>query len=90
MTSKVRAKRKTVIPTTHKPELKFDDFCRAFYKTTLYIHVKYIFARLFYLVQTLIIGWFIQFVWNIIMVKWFDGMYQVNLFEAAILWICVY
>jgi len=89
MTTRSRT-RKIPLASKNKNELKLEDIFKAFYKSELYIHVKYIFERLFYLLQTLFIGWIIQFVWNFSMVKWFQGNYQVNLFEAAILWICVY
>lgn len=92
-TAKLKQRRRKTIPITRsatKAELKMGDIFKAFYKSELYIHVKYIGARLFYLLQTLVIGWFIQFFWNLAMVQWFEGEHQVNLFEAAILWICVY
>ena len=92
-TAKLKQRRRKTLPitrSTKKAELKLEDIFKAFYKSELYIHVKYIGARLFYLLQTLVIGWFIQLIWNWSMVKWFNGDYQVNLFEAAILWICVY
>jgi hypothetical protein len=87
--NQTRKKKLPIVPET-TIELKLGDIFKAFYKSELYIHMKYIFARLFYLLQTLIIGWLIQYVWNYSMIKWFEGEYQVNLFEAAILWICVY
>lgn len=92
MTTKVNSNRKKRIPIKNVPqkELTLKDFFKALYKSEAKIHIEYIFKRLAYLAQTLLIGWIIQFVWNYSMVKWFDGEYQVNLFEAAILWICVY
>jgi hypothetical protein len=92
MTIRTRTRKSKTLPLTakRKSELKLEDIFKAFYKSELYIHVKYIGARLFYLLQTLVIGWFIQFFWNLAMVQWFNGEHQVNLFEAAILWICVY
>ena len=90
MAPKARTPKRIPIANKPKTELKLADIFNAFYKSELYIHVKYIFARLFYLSQTLVIGWIIQFVWNLAMEKWFEGEHQINLFEAAILWICVY
>lgn len=85
-----RTNKKLPLKAREKPELKLQDFFQALYKSEVYIHIKYIFARLFYLAQTLLVGFIIQHVWNFAMIKWFDGEHQVNLFEAAILWICVY
>jgi len=53
-------------------------------------HFKYIINRLWYLLLVLGMGFLIQWVWNTAMIYWCDGAYQVGLFEAAILWVCVY
>jgi hypothetical protein len=53
-------------------------------------HFKYILNRLFYLLMVLCMGFIIQWVWNTIMDLCLDGQYQINMFEAAILWVCVY
>lgn len=89
ITKTTRRRKSKIVPSTNT-ELKLKDFFKALYNSEAYIHIKYILDRLFYLCQTLIIGWLIQYVWNFAMIKWFEGEYQVNLFEAAILWICVY
>lgn len=95
MTSKIRSTRRKKLPievktNTEISELSFRNLFKAVYKSEIWIHIKYIFERFFYLLQTLLIGSVIQYFWNLAMVKWFAGEYQVNLFEAAILWICVY
>jgi hypothetical protein len=53
-------------------------------------HFKYILNRLFYLLMVLCMGFIIQWVWNITIGAWFGEEYQINMFEAAILWVCVY
>jgi hypothetical protein len=92
MTAKANSNRKKRIPIKNEivKELTIKDFFRALYKSEAKIHIEYILKRLAYLLQTLAIGWLIQYIWNYCMVIWFNGDYQVNLFEAAILWICVY
>lgn len=54
------------------------------------VHFKYIMGRLWYLLLVLGMGFLIQWVWNAAMIQWCDGAHQVGLFEAAILWVCVY
>lgn len=54
------------------------------------VHFKYIMGRLWYLLLVLGMGFLIQWVWNLAMIAWCDGAHQVGLFEAAILWVCVY
>jgi hypothetical protein len=92
MTAKVNSNRKKRLPIKNEVvrELTLKDFFRALYKSEAKIHFEYILKRLAYLAQTLVIGWLIQYVWNYAMILWFNGEHQVNLFEAAILWICVY
>lgn len=92
MTTKVSSNRKKRIPIKNaiQKDLTLKDFFKALYKSEAKIHIEYILKRLAYLAQTLVIGYIIQYVWNFCMITWFEGDHQVNLFEAAILWICVY
>jgi hypothetical protein len=53
-------------------------------------HVAYVFNRLVYLMMVMIMGVFVQFVWNSAMDQFFQGQYHMSLFEAAILWVCIY
>jgi len=43
-----------------------------------------------YLIITLLVGFCMQYCWNFASDKWFDGEYHMSLFEAAILWVCIY
>lgn len=90
MTARATRRKKLPLAPVVKKELTLKDFFKALYKSEVKIHIEYILKRLAYLLQTLVIGWIIQYVWNFAMIKWSDGEHQVNLFEAAILWICVY
>ena len=92
MTAKVNSNRKKRIPIKNEivKELTLKDFFKALYKSEAKLHIEYIVKRLAYLVQTLAIAWIIQYIWNHAMLNFLDGNYQVNLFEAAILWVCVY
>ena len=53
-------------------------------------HVAYIFNRLIYLMMIMIMGVFVQFSWNSVMDAFFQGQHHMSLFEAAILWVCIY
>ena len=53
-------------------------------------HFKYFISRLRYLLIVIGMGFLIQWGWNAAMDAWFDGDYEIGLFEAAILWVCVY
>lgn len=52
--------------------------------------VVYIFNRLLYLVMVMIMAVFVQFSWNSTMDMLFQGQHHMGLFEAAILWVCIY
>lgn len=53
-------------------------------------HITYIANRLCYLVMVMIIAAFIQFAWNSTMNMFFQGEHQMDIFQAAILWVCIY
>ena len=61
-----------------------------FSKTSTGEHLSYILLCLRYLVITLIVGFCIQYCWNLVDTKWFGGEYHMSLFEATILWVCIY
>ena len=90
MTTRATRRKKLPLAPVEKKELTLKDFIKALYKSEVKIHIQYILIRLAYIFQTLLIAWIMQYVWNSAMIKWFDGDYQMGIFEAAILWICVY
>ncbi len=63
---------------------------RSFSKTSTGEHLSYILLCFRYLVITLLVGFCIQYCWNFASDRWFDGVYHMSLFEAAILWVCIY
>jgi hypothetical protein len=79
-------------PLTPKIEIKpvtekLLDFIFSEDKLTNY---KYILNRIVYLLWVLFMAFIIQKGWNTSMDYFLDGQYQMGLFEAAILWVCVY
>ena len=68
----------------------FLSLLRAFPKTSTGQHLSYIILCIRYLIITLIVGFCIQYCWNFVNDKWFGGEYHMSLFEATILWVCIY
>lgn len=50
----------------------------------------YILDRVRYLLVTLLAGFIIQYVWNNTVGVLSEGEYMMHMFEAAILWVCIY
>jgi hypothetical protein len=53
-------------------------------------HTLHILNCIRYLFVILLAGFIIHTSWNAAMIAWFNGQYQISLFEAAILWACIY
>ena len=53
-------------------------------------HTLHILKCIRYLLTILFAGFIIHKGWNAAMIMWLDGQYQISLFEAAILWACIY
>jgi hypothetical protein len=85
------ARKNNRLPTP-KPNQKVNlkNFCKVVSSTEFWAHIKYIFERLFYIFQTLLIGLVIQYIWNFFMLKCMNGEHQINLFESSVLWIWLY
>jgi hypothetical protein len=90
-TKKPLVKKKQPSVATHKPT---DNSIKHVFSTLLkskeFKHLEYIGGRLVYLLYMLGMGFLIQWAWNSVMIHWCGGEHQVNLFEAAILWVCIY
>lgn len=54
------------------------------------LHTLHVLNCIRYLCAILLAGFIFHKVWNTIMIAWFDGQYQISLFEASILWACIY
>lgn len=91
MATTKRTRKKTVTkPQPSEPESRIKKIFKWLQAEEQIEHFKYILNRLFYLLIVLGMGFFIQLVWNFVVGQFFDGEYQINMFEAAILWVCVY
>jgi hypothetical protein len=90
-TTKKRMRTSRVSQTrTPVPNNSLVGLLKAFSKTKTGEHLAYILLCLRYLVITLIVGFCIQYCWNFFNDKWFGGEYHMSLFEATILWVCIY
>ncbi len=61
-----------------------------FLNSGVWQQVTHVLSCLKYLLGVLIAGIIIHKSWNALMVAFFDGNYQIGMFEAAILWACVF
>jgi hypothetical protein len=53
-------------------------------------HTLHVLSCVRHLFIILLAGFIIHKSWNAAMIAWFDGHYQISLFESAILWACIY
>lgn len=53
-------------------------------------HTLHILKCTKYLLSILLAGFVFHKLWNIVMITWFGGQYQISMFEASILWACIY
>ena len=75
---------------TIKNEGVFNKIKLRFSKSTAGQHTIHILSCLKYMLVILIAGIVISTAWNAVMNAWFQGKYQISMFEAAILWACLY
>ena len=87
----MRRKTRARVPVTPlKPHERALKYIKEFKDSEHGEHIAYIFNRLVYLVMVMIMGVFVQFIWNSAMDTFFSGQYHMSTFEAAILWVCIY
>ena len=87
----MRRKTRAKVPATPlKPHERVVKYIKEFKSSEHGEHVAYIFNRLMYLVMVMIMAVFVQFSWNSVMDLLFHGQHHMGLFEAAILWVCIY
>jgi hypothetical protein len=87
----MRRRTRTKVPAVPlKPHERVIKYIKEFKDSEHGEHISYIVNRLFYLMMVMLMAVFVQFSWNTAMDTFFNGQYHMSLFEAAILWVCIY
>ena len=88
-TTKRRQPRNTQVASS-RPESKLKSLFKKFFSAKHIKDFKHLMSSFVYLLGVVLVGLFIQFVWNYSLDLLNIENYHMTWFEAAILWVCIY